>query len=109
VVQVLERGILPKEASNDVLQQTDSLLLDELIDHVAKNCADSIKALVGLTDVRQANIIKQDLLHDKNCNGLAEFGAGLHDTKTERDDFGRQEEVDDLGRVVLDKRADDTK
>ena len=92
-----------------MLQQTDSLLLDELVDHVAENGADSVEALVRLADVRQTNIVEQDLLDDKDRDGLAELGAGLHDTKTERDDLGCQKEVDDLGGVVLDKRADDTK
>jgi hypothetical protein len=103
------KGNLPKEAPNDMLQQTDSLLLDELVDHVAKDGADGVKAFVGLADVRQADIIQQDLLHDKDRDGLAEFGAGLHDTKTEWDDFGCQEEIDDLGGVILDKCTNDTK
>ena len=109
IIHAHGRGDLPKEAPNDMLQQTDSLLLDELVDHVAQNGADGVKALIGLADVRQANVVKQDLLHNEDRDGLAELGAGLHDTKTERNDLRGEEEVDDLGRVILDKRTDDTK
>jgi hypothetical protein len=92
-----------------MLQQADSLLFHELVDHVAKDGTDSVEAFVGLANVRQANVIKQNLLDNEDCDSLAELRASLHDTKAERDDLGCQEEVDDLGGVILDKRADDTK
>jgi hypothetical protein len=92
-----------------MLQQADSLLLHKLVDHVAKDGANRVEALVSLANVCQTDIVEQDLLDDKDCHSLAEFRACLHDTKAERDDLGCQEEVDDLGGVILDKRADDTK
>lgn len=48
---------IPKEASNNVLEQANGLLFHELIDHVAEYGADSIKALVGLTDVGKTDVV----------------------------------------------------
>jgi hypothetical protein len=42
-------------------------------------------------------IIEKDLLNDEYGHGLAELGAGLHDSEAERDNFGGEEEVDDIG------------
>jgi hypothetical protein len=91
-----------------MLEQANSLLLDELVDHVAENCADSVEALVSLADVCQTNIVKEDLLDDENGNGLGEFGSSLHNAEAKRDDLGCKEEVDDLAGVVLDKGANHT-
>lgn len=63
----------PKEAANDMFEETDSLLLDKLIHHVAEDSAYSVEALVGLANVCEACIIEQDFLDDKNCNGFAEL------------------------------------
>jgi hypothetical protein len=103
------RKDLPKKATNDMLEQADSLLLNKLIHHVAKHSADSIEALISLADVCKACIIEQDLLNDKDCNSLAEFGASLHDAQAQRYDLGGKKEVDDLRGVVLDQCADHTK
>lgn len=92
-----------------MLQQACSLLLDQLAHHIAENGADGIEPLIGGTYVVQAIIVKKDLLHNKDGNGLAKLGSGLHDAQTERNDFGGQQEVDDLGRVVLDEGANYTK
>lgn len=73
---------MPKKASDDVLQQTDSLLLHKLIDHIAEHSADSIEALVCLADVGEADIIEQDLLDDEDGDRLAELGTSLHNTQT---------------------------
>jgi len=90
-----------------VLEQTDGLLLDQLVDHVAKHGADGVEALVRLTDVGQAGIVEQDLLDDEDRDGLAQLGAGLHDAEAQGDDLRREEEVDHLGGVVLDQGPDD--
>ena len=53
-----------------------------------------------MTDIREASLVKEDLLHDENGNRLGEFRAGLHDAETEGDDLGRKKEVD-YGVVVI--------
>ena len=53
-----EHGVcIPKEAPNNVLEQANGLLLHKLVDHVAEYGADSIKALVGLTDVGKTDVV----------------------------------------------------
>lgn len=99
---------IPQEAPDDMLQQPGSLLLDQLAYHVTEDGADGVESLVGGADVVQAIVVKKDLLHDEDGDGLAELRARLHDAQTERNDLGGQQEVDDLGRVVLDKGANDT-
>lgn len=91
-----------------MLQQTRSLRLHQLGNHVAKDGSHSIEALVGGADVVETVVIEEDLLDNEDGDGLAKFGAGLHDAQAERDDFGGEQEVDDFRRVVLDKSADDT-
>jgi len=48
---------IPKEAPNNVLEQANGLLLHKLVDHVAEYGADSVKALVGLTDVGKTDVV----------------------------------------------------
>ncbi len=96
----------PQEAPHDMLQEPDGLLFDELRDHVAKHGADGVEALVRVADVGEAHVIEQDLLHDEDGHRLAELRPGLHDAQTQRDDLGRQQEVDHLRRVVLDQGPD---
>lgn len=90
-----------------MLQQSDSLLIDELSDHVRQNRTDSVEPLVGLTYVLQAHVVQEDLLNNEYRDRLAEFRTGLHDTKAKWNDLGSQKEVDDLGAVVLDQRTND--
>src|SRR3546814_8184956 len=73
-----DQGHIPKEAAHNVFEQTDSLLLYQLIDHIAKNGSDRVKALVRLANVGQAHVIQQYLLNNEYCDGLAEFRAGFH-------------------------------
>jgi hypothetical protein len=91
-----------------MLEQPGSLLFDQLAHHVAENGAYGIEPLIGGADVVEAIVVKKDLLHDEDGDSLAELRPGLHNTQTERNDLGGQQEVDDLGRVVLDKSADYT-
>lgn len=62
-----------------MLEQSYSLLLDELIDHIAQHCSHGIEALVCLAYILQSEIIEQNLLNDENGNCLAEFATRLHD------------------------------
>lgn len=103
------RECLPQKAPDDVLQESDRLLVDQLSDHVAKDGANSVETLVSLTDVLKTHVVEQDLLNDENGDGFAKLGTSLHNAKTERDDLGGEKEVDDLRGIVLDKSADDTK
>jgi hypothetical protein len=91
-----------------VLEQSDSLLFHQLIDHVAEDRTDSIKALIGLADVSETNVVQKDLLHNENGHGLAELRSCLHNAQAKRDDLSSQQEVDDFGGIVLDKGTDDT-
>lgn len=77
-----------------MLQQSSSLLFNKLIYHITQDSSHSVKSLVRGADVVQSMIVKQDLLHDKNGNGLAEFRAGLHDPQAKGDNLCREEEVD---------------
>ena len=91
-----------------MLKKSHRLLVDQLSDHVAENCANSVEALVSLTNVLQAHVVKQYLLDDEDGDGFAELRASLHNTEAKRDDLRGKEKVDDLGRVVLDQSANDT-
>lgn len=84
-----------------MLQQSHRLTLHQLIDHIAQHSPDSVEPLVGLADVGEAEVVEKDLLDDKDCDRFGEFGAGLHDSEAEGDDLGGEEEVDDVGVVVL--------
>lgn len=89
-----------------MLQQPDSLLIHKLRDHIAQHRPDRIKPLVRLANVLQAHIVQQNLLHDEDGDGFAQLAAGLHDAQAQRDDLGREQEVDDVRGVVFDQRAD---
>jgi hypothetical protein len=90
----------PQVAPYDVLQESHRLTLDQLAHHVAQHRPDRVEPLVGLADVGQSELVEQDLLDDEDGDRLGQLGPSLHDAKTEGDDLGRQEEVDD-GRVVV--------
>lgn len=92
-----------------MLEQACSLLLDELADHITEHSADGIEALVRSADVIKAIIVEEYLLDDEDGNRLGQFRACLHDPQAQRNYLGGQEEVDHLGRVVLDESADDAK
>jgi len=77
----------PKVATNDVLEESDRLRLDELVDHVAEDGADGEETLVGVTDVGKPGFVEEDLLHNKDCDCFGELRAGLHDAEAERDDL----------------------
>lgn len=99
------RKFIPEEASDYMLKQPNSLLFDELIDHVAEHSADGIEALISLADIGQAHIVQKDLLNDKDGHSLGEFRASLHDAKAKGDDFCRKQKVDNFWRVVLYERT----
>jgi hypothetical protein len=101
------RRNLPKEAPDHVFQKTGGLLLDELSNHIAQNSTNSVEPLVCGADVVEPAVIQENLLHDEYRHRLAKFRSGLHDAQAERDDLSGEEEVDDLGGVVLNKRAND--
>jgi hypothetical protein len=83
----------PKVATDDVLEESDRLGLDKLIDHVAEYGSDGEKALIGVTDIGEACLVEEDLLHDEDRDRLRKFRASLHDAETEGDDLCREEEV----------------
>lgn len=54
-----------------MLEKPHCLLVHQLSDHVAQYRSNSVEALVGLADVLQTHVIKQDLLDDKDGDRLA--------------------------------------
>lgn len=97
-----------KIASDYMLQQADRLLNLELRDHIRQNCSNCIKALVSLTNIVQTHVIQENLLNDKNCNlnkkrdyCFRKFTASFHNSKAERYNLSRQEEVDYFAIVIL--------
>lgn len=97
---------IPKEAAHNVLEQSDRLLLDQLGDHIAEDSTHSIESLICRTNIRQADVIKKNLLHNENGNGLAKFRSSLHDAETEGNDLGGKEEVNNVRRVILHQGTD---
>lgn len=94
--------------ANDVLEQPNSARLFDARDHVGEDSANGVEALVGLANVGEADIIEQDLLDNEDGDRLAELAAGLHDSQTQGDDLGAEEERNDLAVVgLLDEGADD--
>lgn len=89
-----------------MLQQPHRLTLLQLQHHVTQHRPHGIEPLISLADIIQPHVVEQNLLHDEDGHCLAEFGAGLHDAQAQGDDLGGKEEVDDVGRVVFDERAD---
>jgi hypothetical protein len=90
-----------------VLKETSSLRLDQLCHHVTEDSSDGVESLVCCTNVVETVVVEEDLLHNEDGDCLAKLGASLHDAQAQRDDFRREQEVDDLGRIVLDEGADD--
>jgi hypothetical protein len=90
-----------------MLQQPNRLLIHQLRNHITQDRPYGIKSLVRLADVLQSHVVEQDLLHDEDGDGLAEFRTGFHDAQAERDDFGGEEEIDYVCAVVFDEGADD--
>jgi hypothetical protein len=89
-----------------MLEQPDSLLLDKLVDHIAQDRPNGVKPLISLANVRQTHIIKQNLLHNEDCHGFAEFRSSFHYSQAERDDLGCEKEIDYFGRIVFDQCSD---
>lgn len=47
-------------------------------------------------------------MDNEDSDGFRQFRSILHDAQTERNDFGRQEEINDVGVVILlDEGAND--
>jgi len=72
-----------------VFEKSCRLLLHKLRDHIAEHRTNGVKSLICRTNVIQAMVIKKDFLDNEDGNGLAELRARLHDSKAQRDDFGR--------------------
>ncbi len=84
-----------------MLEQSNRLRLDELVDHVAEDGADGEEALVSVANIGEPRFVEQDLLDDEDSDRLGEFGAGLHDAEAEWDDLCRKQEMYDRVVVVL--------
>ena len=87
--------------AHDMLEQSHSLSLNELVHHVAEHSSNGVETFVCLANVRQSGLVEQDFLNNEDGDGLGELGARLHDAQAEGYDLGRQEEVYDSVVVVL--------
>lgn len=56
-----------------MLQKPDCLRIDQIVHHRTQDGAHGVESLVCLTDVRQAEIIEQDLLNDEDGDCFGEF------------------------------------
>jgi hypothetical protein len=90
----MESAPVPQETANNMLQQSNSLGLNEANDHIAQDCSDSIKPLICGTNVAQPRVIQQDLLDNEDGNCLRQFTSGFHDSQTEWNYLCGQEESD---------------
>ena len=84
-------------------------MLDELHDHVAKNGTHGIEALISMADIGKSDIVEKNLLHNEDSHSLAQLRSSLHNTQAEGDYLRTKEKVDHFSRVILDKRANNTK
>lgn len=84
-----------------MLQKSDSLSFNQLIDHVAQHCSNSVEAFIGVADIGQASLIQEDLLNDEDGDSFRQFGSGLHDAKAEGYYFSGQQEVNNGAVIVL--------
>ena len=84
-----------------MLEKTNGLGLDQLVDHVAEDGSHSVESLVCVANVRQPGLVQEDLLNDEDGDSLGQFGTSLHDAQAQGNDFRGQEEVDDGSVVVL--------
>ena len=91
----------PQIASDDVFEKPDGLSLYELVDHIAKHGSNGVETLVGVANICKSSLVQKDLLHNEDGDGLGKLGASFHDSETEWDDLGRQEEVDDRIVIIL--------
>lgn len=92
-----------------MLQQAGSLLLDKLGDHVAKHSAHGVEPLVGGADIVKTTVVKEDFLDDEDGHCFTELRPSLHNTETQGNDFGGEEEVDNFRGVVLNQSPDNPK
>lgn len=70
-----------------MFEESYSLCLHKLVDHVTQNGADGVEPLVGVADISQASLIQENLLHDENCYSFRKLRTRLHDTQAERNYF----------------------
>ena len=105
----LQEDVLPKKAAYNVFQQPCRLLLNELRNHIAEYRANSVETLICSANVIQSMIIQEDLLDDKDGNGLAELRACLHNSKAEGNNLRCKEKIDNVRRIILHQRPDNTK
>lgn len=56
-----------------MLQESNSLLLDQLSDHIAENGPNRVKSFVGMANVSKPGIIEKYLLHNKYSHRLAQL------------------------------------
>lgn len=91
-----------------MLQESSSLLLDQLRNHVAEHGANSIESFIGGAYIIKTMIVEEDLLDNENGHRLAQLGARLHDAQTQRNDLRRQKKINDIGRIVLHQGPNDT-
>jgi len=66
------------------------------------------ETFVSLAYVGESGLVQEDFLQDECGNCFREFASRLHDTQTQWDDFGGQQEGDDFLVVGFDQCTDNT-
>mmetsp|Transcript_22030 Transcript_22030/g.46430 ORF Transcript_22030/g.46430 Transcript_22030/m.46430 type:complete len:271 (-) Transcript_22030:252-1064(-) len=78
------------------------------VDHIGQNGRYGIKALGRCTDIVQTRFLQKNLLDNKSGNGFGKFRSCFHDSQTKRNDFGAEEEANNLRVIHLDECTYDT-
>ena len=97
----------PQKAAHNMLQQARRLLFNQLQNHIAEDSTNSIESLVSGTNIVEAVVVQEYFLNNEYGNRFAQLRPGFHDPKAQWNDLSREEEVDDIGRVILDQCSND--
>ena len=97
----------PEVAPDDVFEQARRRGVREGLHHRGQHRGHGEEPLGGGADVREPCGVQQNLLDDERRDGFRELRPHLHGAKAQRDDFGGEQKVDDVGVVDFDQRSDD--
>lgn len=56
-----------------MLEKSYCLLLNKLSDHITQDSSNRVKPLIGCANVRETDIVEENLLHNKDCDSFAQF------------------------------------
>lgn len=76
-----------------MLEKPDSLCFHQLVDHVTQHSTDSVETLICVAYVGQASLVQEDLLDDKDGDGLGQLRTRFHNPEAKRNDFSGEQEM----------------